>query len=81
MSSVIIIYTSKLTEFDTVDVFDRSSVIKLLNPHAHAHIFHFEKLHRNEMNLDSDHVIFFWTHGECQMINISLFMNFPRDIW
>jgi hypothetical protein len=80
MSSVIIIYTSKLTEFDTVDVFDRSSVIEPLNPHAHAHIFHFEKLHRNEMNLDSGHVIFFRTHGEGQMINRSLWMNFPRDI-
>jgi hypothetical protein len=48
MCGVIIIYTSKLTKFDTVDIFDRSGVIEPLNPHAHADIFHFEKLHSNE---------------------------------
>jgi hypothetical protein len=34
-----------LTKFDAVDVFNKSGAVEPLDPHAHADILHFEKLH------------------------------------
>lgn len=45
MCSVVVLHASILTKFPTVGVLDDCrGLIKLLNPHSHAHILHLEEL-------------------------------------
>ena len=48
MSSIVVSDASKWTELATVNVFNRSCPIELLNPQTQAHVFHFEELHREQ---------------------------------
>jgi hypothetical protein len=42
MSGEVVFYATKLTELEAVNHCHWSSLVELLHPHSHAHIFHLE---------------------------------------